>query len=116
MQARLTPAAPEKPGPAKPVEAERKRRRVESGSVVIRSRAIIAPIVGRGWIPRDDGVRPGTPAKRISFVVLLSHGLKRLLPAGRGDGERSFEAEGQPGFGRNHGRPPARNEYAHHPG
>src|SRR6266566_5012515 len=116
MQARLTPAAPEKPGPAKPVEAERKRRRVESGPVVIRSRAIIAPTVGRGWIPRDDGVRPGTPAKRISFVVLLSHGLKRLLPALRGNGEGSFQAKRQLGLGRNYRGPAARDEHSRHPG
>src|SRR5207244_784588 len=112
----LAPAAPEKPGPAKPVEAERKRRRVESGSVVIRPRAIIAPVVGRRGIRRDEGVRPGTPAKRVSVVVLLSHRLKRLLPALRGNGKGSFQAKRQLGLGRNYRGPAARDEHARHPG
>src|SRR5439155_21572353 len=71
-------------------------RAPESGSVVVRSRAIIAP-VGRRWKSGDDGVRPRAPAKRVSFVVLPGHGLKRLLPARRGNGEGRFQAEGQLG-------------------
>src|SRR5690348_15384982 len=55
----LTPAAPEEPAPAKTIKAEHERRRVESGSAVVRCRAIIAPVIGRWWVPGDDGVGPG---------------------------------------------------------
>src|SRR5205823_13510066 len=79
-------------------------------------RAIIAPVVGRRGIRGDEGVRPGTPAKRISVVVLLSHRLKRLLPALRGNGKGSFQAKSQLGLGRNYRGPAARDERARHPG